>query len=535
MIERLLAKIAAAFSHNRDRLRDKLYGHYMASALLPILFIEVTLLIVYFAMASIVTGEQIKTLRADAAMSLEQISTRTAETIDRELLDIQGDLEIVAAVYRDIFSNPQRYSVDPQSADFGITDKGTYIKTRDNGGSALFYSTAAPGYDRHKALITEAADPVMKQCKQGNPLIAAVYLNTWDSMNRYYPFMDVSIYDPHLEIPTFNFYYEADAAHNPERKPVWLSTYLDPAGQGWMISVITPIYRQDFLEGVLGIDITIDTIVSRVEQTDVPWGGYAMLVTGSGDVLALAGRGQEQLGMKLQAKHSYDAAVQQDTTINPENNLRKSSSRELNKLGDLVLGGDSSGRGEMIINGHNLLLSYKKISVSDIYLVVFVPTAEVFASSLRIERIARYVGYAAIAMMLLFYWLFFIMLKKRAAHMAEDVARPVAALESVAQQVGTGRLDIELPAAENRDEIGVLTEEFGRMVHNLRAAAAREEKYRKDLEMLAERLKAQNEELQVAYRAKDDLLNNMTHELVTPLNHINGYISMVLELSLIHI
>ena len=56
------------------------------------------------------------------------------------------------------------------------------------------------------------------------------------------------------KMDSFNFYYLADAQHNPERKPVWTGAYLDPAGHGWMTSCVVPVYRGDFLEGVTGLD-----------------------------------------------------------------------------------------------------------------------------------------------------------------------------------------------------------------------------------------------------------------------------------------
>ena len=77
----------------------------------------------------------------------------------------------------------------------------------------------------------------------------------------------------HMDIPTFNFYYEADLAHNPERKVQWTDVYLDPAGHGWMASAIAPVYNQaDFLEGVVGMDITVNTITKDIPEPGYPLG-----------------------------------------------------------------------------------------------------------------------------------------------------------------------------------------------------------------------------------------------------------------------
>jgi hypothetical protein len=53
----------------------------------------------------------------------------------------------------------------------------------------------------------------------------------------------LSQYEAKMDIPSFNFYYLADSKHNPERKSLWLSEpYVDPAGRGWMVSAVAPVY-----------------------------------------------------------------------------------------------------------------------------------------------------------------------------------------------------------------------------------------------------------------------------------------------------
>ena len=64
-------------------------------------------------------------------------------------------------------------------------------------------------------------------------------------------------YDPDMVIPEFNFYYDADALRNPARAVVWTDAYVDPAGKGWLVSAIAPVYRGEFLEAVVGADVTI--------------------------------------------------------------------------------------------------------------------------------------------------------------------------------------------------------------------------------------------------------------------------------------
>ena len=72
--------------------------------------------------------------------------------------------------------------------------------------------------EQDKVWRTIRLDPIMKSIVTADPLITQVYLNTHDSLNRIYPWFDVlAIYPPRMDIPNYNFYYDADATHNPDR------------------------------------------------------------------------------------------------------------------------------------------------------------------------------------------------------------------------------------------------------------------------------------------------------------------------------
>ncbi|MBS1223886.1 MAG: histidine kinase, partial [Proteobacteria bacterium] len=162
----------------------------------------------------------------------------------------------------------------------------------------------------------------MRDIQQTHPLVVQIYLNTFDSLNRIYPYFEVlSQYAPRMDIPSYNFYYEADAAHNPGRGVVWTDVYVDPAGQGWMVSCIAPVYRDDVLEGVVGLDITVSTITDTILNLAIPWNGYGVLVSKTGTLLALPRAGEDDWGLKELTTHAYTDAIRQDTFKPEEFNI----------------------------------------------------------------------------------------------------------------------------------------------------------------------------------------------------------------------
>ena len=173
-----------------------------------------------------------------------------------------------------------------------------------------------------------------------NPLIVQSYLNTRDSLTRIWPWIDAAaVFDPNINIAEFNFYYEADARHNPARAVVWTDAYVDPAGKGWLVSAIAPVYRGDVLEAVVGTDVTIDRIVADVLGQDIPWQGFLLLIGKSGTLLALPPQGEKLFHLK-ELTHTITSTPSAPTPSSP----RHSTSTGGGPCGDRQAAADAAGR-----------------------------------------------------------------------------------------------------------------------------------------------------------------------------------------------
>jgi two-component system sensor histidine kinase ChiS len=116
---------------------------------------------------------------------------------------------------------------------------------------------------RREIELTEYLDIVFNSVAATNPYAVQLYINTAGQLSRDMPFADghyqwVDATDQVArltDVTAFDFYYPADAEHNPDRGPEWTELYWDPAGPGWMVSSIAPVHREDELVAVTGIDI----------------------------------------------------------------------------------------------------------------------------------------------------------------------------------------------------------------------------------------------------------------------------------------
>lgn len=293
------------------------------TGLIPLILVESVLIAVYLLSNHFISSENMSYIYRQANSEL-LISARRETSIIREKLITVANLTKIyqSETQRVLLDNSQSFNPDDQNLD--IADNGVMYSKVDDGGAASFYSAYYPDKDMEKVLKLGELDPLIKQMTTNNELVSAVYFNTWDSYNRIYPwFFTLDQYPPDMNIPEYNFYYLADAKHNPGKGTVWTDVYIDPAGQGWMASSIAPVYNQDFLEGVVGLDITVGSIVENIQNLSVPWGGYAILTSNSGNIMALPPLGEVDFGVTELTDYSYQQAITEEIFKPDQFNLLK--------------------------------------------------------------------------------------------------------------------------------------------------------------------------------------------------------------------
>jgi hypothetical protein len=136
-----------------------------------------------------------------------------------------------------------------------------------------------------------------------------------------------------MNIPEFNFYYLADRAHNPEKVPVWVKEpYVDPAGRGWMISTVAPVYSDDYLQGVAGIDLTITEITKKHLQNE-----DLFMITEDGIVVTISEKISTILSLPILKNHKYIETIKTDSYMVDDFNLMKSKTEEVRNFAQMII------------------------------------------------------------------------------------------------------------------------------------------------------------------------------------------------------
>lgn len=185
--------------------------------------------------------------------------------------------------------------------------------------------------------------------------------------------------------------------------------------------------------------------------------------------------------------------------------------RDIDALGRDMLAGHS-GMVETIVDGHDAYIFYRPLERTGWSIAIVCPESDVFT---RYNRIF-FTVWSVIGIGLLLLLLFCYQTVRRAV-------QPLSQLDHEARRIADGQFDEPLPASTRRDSVGRLTNSFIRMQRSLAESVT-------SIRRVNAELQQQNDELTHAYqlkletnRQKAAFIQEMYHQIRTPLNIINGF------------
>lgn len=513
---------------NRDRsgqkgkslpIRKWLWASYVRAAIIPLLVVEVSFLVIYWLGSGVIYRENVDLIGKVSTDYLSDLARREALNIDARLNGIASLTALFAAETRRALDGNQGLSARQRARLVPFAEGGLYTPTND-GSTASFYSARnrIGAQQLSKIGRLSALDGFLINAKRAEPMIASLYVNTADSYNLIYPFINaIEMIEPRTDVRKFNFYYEADATHNPERKTVWTDAYIDPAGHGWLVSALAPVWRDNTLEGVVGIDIQLSTIVQRLLELQLPWGGYALLIGKDGKIIAMPPGAERDLDLKDLHGHDYQAIVTTSTFKPDAFNIAKR--RDTAPLYEAMQRA-SDGLIELDLNGQRLA-SFADIAGTHWKLVIIVPKSHVYANANNLNEQLHHVGYVMLAGLLTFYLGFFAFLYSRAKQMSRQVAAPLEEVSQLLEHISKGRSH-NIFAGSNVAELDSLGRQL--IATGEQLATARDTIIAQERIVLA----ALEQQRQIN-AAQTDFVRHMSHELRTPLAIIDSSAQIIVR------
>jgi len=414
-----------------------IFSSYVRSAVVPLLIIQFIIVLMYFGSNVWFRQQMNQYFDDEVKVELEQITKSEGNAVQEQLTSITNATEMYRMMTLDALNTDveeqERYRLNYSS-------EGVYYTTQDSseGGAAIFYSGYYPigkegEYKVDQLLLTQN---LMKKTILSQNLAASIYFNSHDALNIIYPYFDVlSQYAPLMDIPKYNFYYEADATYNPEKEVVWTDVYLDPAGHGWMVSSIAPVYNEAFLEGVVGIDVTVSNIINQILQLEIPYSGYGIMVGNDGTILALPSEGERDFGLNELTEHSYEQAILQDTFKPDDFNVYINQS--FSKIAtDMKT--NNSGFSTLTINNSSRVVSWTTIEETGWKLLLIVEEEKVYEKVNETVGILNRVGWVLSIGLVVFYIIFIYFLSRRTVIISRNISKPLMDINVLLKKIGNG-------------------------------------------------------------------------------------------------
>lgn len=482
-----------------------IWSSFIRTALIPLLVVELLFIGMYFVTYEWSKRTTIDSLREEAHQDLKQMASREGEVIANQIQSISNSTNLYRKQVINALQTPGEFSPEDRQR-LGYSGEGVFYSKRnhDSDGAAVYYSAIRSPEQHNEEKVAQllSTQSLMKDIYETHLLASAVYMNTYDSLNIIYPYFDVlDQYSHSMYIPQYNFYNKATEEHNPSREVVWTDAYLDPAGKGWIASSIAPVYVQDSLEGVVGIDVTISNIANKVLDLNIPWSGFGMLVENDGTILALPKQGEEVFGVTELNEHTYQSAVMQNTLKPDEFNMFKR--QETQDIAS-VMDGKTNGMTQTNLNNEQQLVVWSTIPETGWKLMVVVNESNIYKNISTVNAHLIKIGALMIAGLLLVYLLYFIYLYRRSHQMGLQISGPLVEMNEMVDDIGKGNY-FQSQKSFSIAELDQVSSSITTMGLNLGKAY-------KDLESAQSEVEEKESDLRALISSIDDVIMRIDYE-----------------------
>ncbi|MBS7527332.1 sensor domain-containing diguanylate cyclase [Fusibacter paucivorans] len=448
---------------NPTTIKDLIKNQFIRSTLLLVIVLEVITFLSFAILIISVESQTATQLRNRIEANLKLNAMSNANYVTEKSNDITVLTQMIQRQFVDFFILFDQLPIEPNASLLMEHANGAFYSDGDDTSSSLYYAKTGALREGalEKALKSRYMDPYFKLAVQDYPILDQIYFNAWDGMTRIYPSIDELpiLLGSDMKISNYNFYYLADDLHNPSRDIVWTDVYLDPAGQGWMISCIAPVYDGDFLQGVVGLDITIENLIKDLINVETTLNSAVVLTNESGLIIAMNEEAEALLTISELKEHAYKEVVTETIT--------KSDDFMIDQHGDDAFKEDIQA---LIDNGNdtaNLSMKDKTFYVTsnvigntDWRLIVFSDQDEILKPVHDIERTINKVFGLIIIFMVVLNLIILRMITDQSQSLAQAVSTPLNRLKENIQKFGNGRMAVQAFDNTGIEEIDVLNFEF---------------------------------------------------------------------------
>ena len=424
-------------------LERLIYKNYLKTSLASIFLIGLVLTIIYFSVNNNMIKKNINFILKEIKNNTYQLINEKTILIEKKISEIESLTEALQTQHENFFKNPQKYNL-MKKPKFDFAKNGTYYKVDNNGGSSVFVSKDTKIDDalKNELIETEIFDLTFKTLVDHDKDIVAIYYNSSKNYNRYFPFLEdvYNVFPPDMKMKNYNFYYLANEKYNKERKVVFTDVYLDPAKQGWLISAIVPIYNENKLEGVTGIDITVDDFINSFLDNNLPYDGKSFIMDNSGKIIAMPKEIKEIFNIRDISKYEYKLNEKIKHTIyrSDEFSIFNYPDRKVVNTFENIIENKSYNH-DIKIDDKEYLLFTNKMKNTSWRIISLIDKDKVLKEVHELELYYKKLGLLIIVTIILFYVGFFFFLQYKARKFVKLINVPLLKIIDITKNLGTNK------------------------------------------------------------------------------------------------
>lgn len=315
---------------------------------------------------------------------------------------------------------------------------------------------------------------------ENHPEVAAVYFISKTGATTYYPNIDLARnLPPDFEPRIQPFYTISNPANNSKHEPKWVGAYQNPAGQGLIVTLSSPVYANNNFLGVIGIDIQLQQFFERIEKIKIGTTGYAFLVDEAGHILAMPPQGYALFGLRAE-----DVPANEE----PEQSIIGKGSLELQKAITAMMSTEGGLANIPFHDGEELFIAFAPLTTPNYRLGIVAPEKEFNTDFVTSENEAQNKINDILRQIVIILILLFIGAVIISLIVGQVITRPLIRLTQIVETISTGNLAARANV-NAEDETGVLARAFNTMAERLS----------EDLATLEERVAERTDKLQAAH------------------------------------
>jgi signal transduction histidine kinase len=464
---------------------------------------------------------------------------KEAEVNNAKFMQIESNLHLLRRQAEFLFAKPGSVSSDLSSIKLVQSKEGYrwepqgFVTQEPN----LFLSRNASLTPSllHDFAKSKELSPLMKETFRTEPMLKAVFFSFAESGWLVYPPInadyEVSIHklSPNIRIQDYEFYYIADAVHNPMKAVKWTKPYLDVTHWNWVVTATVPVYLPNQrLRGVIGVDFPLNHIVQRFLTLDLQEpNAFAFILDRNGHYIAGNQKSKKKLPAELFSSQSMTNILVSTTKQQPM--VKREILSKINKEKGIIPISSASGTGYLLfasMPSSGWLMNFY-IPESDISGPIIKEAKE--ETDLQIKGFfTKFLFFLATGAILLIFCSF---------QFSRTVTEPVKNLTLALRKSGKGNYRQEI-VVTSQDEIGNLTRTFNWMNQTIEQLVEALKDHANELEKkVFERTKELQEanaqviktyeQLKSSEQARSELILQVSHDLKTPLTSIKGYLQVL--------